>query len=61
MLKYLFKVKPAERPSCGQILSHPLIKKWLEFFRAQTGSENIDFDDIEEGVLLKTIKIPKTY
>ena len=59
MLKYLFKVKPVERPSCGQILNHPLIKKRLEFFRAQTGSENIDFDDIDEGVLLKTIRIPK--
>ena len=59
MLKYLFKVKPDERPSCSQILNHPLTKKRLEFFRAQAGSENIDFDDMDEGVLLKTIRIPK--
>ena len=33
--------------------------KKLEIYRAQTGSENFDFDDIDEGVVLKTIKIPK--
>ena len=59
MLKLLFKVNPKDRPSCGEILKHPLIKKRLEFFRAQAGSENVDFDDIDEGVLLRTIRIPK--
>jgi hypothetical protein len=59
ILKLLFKVNPKDRPSCGQILKHPLIKKRLEFFRAQAGSENVDFDDIDEGVLLRTIRIPK--
>ena len=59
ILKLLFKVNPKERPSCGQILNHPLVKKRLEFFRAQAGSENVDFDDMDEGVLLRTIRIPK--
>ena len=59
MLKFLFKVKPTERPSCGQILKHPAVIKRLEFFRAQAGSENVDFDDMDEGVLLRTIRIPK--
>ena len=59
ILKLLFKVNPKDRPSCGQILKHPLIKKRLEFFRAQAGSENVDFDDMDEGVLLRTIRIPK--
>ena len=59
ILKFLFKVKPNERPSCGQILKHPAVIKRLEFFRAQAGSENVDFDDMDEGVLLRTIRIPK--
>ena len=59
MLKFLFKVRPTERPSCGQILKHPAVIKRLEFFRAQAGSENVDFDDMDEGVLLRTIRIPK--
>ena len=45
MLKLLFKVNPKDRPSCGEILKHPLVQKRLEFFRAQAGSENVDFDD----------------
>ena len=59
ILKLLFKVDPKERPSCGEILKNPLVKKRLEFFRAQAGSENVDFDDMDEGVLLRTIRIPK--
>ena len=59
ILKLLFKVDPKERPSCGDILKHHLVKKRLEFFRAQAGSENVDFDDMDEGVLLRTIRIPK--
>ena len=59
ILKLLLKVKSKERPTCGQILKHPLVKKRLEFFQAQAGNENIDIDDMEEGVLLRTIRIPK--
>jgi hypothetical protein len=40
-------------------LKHPLVKKRIEFFQAEAGNENIDIDDMEEGVLLKTIRIPK--
>ena len=50
ILKLLFKVDPKERPSCGEILKNHLVKKRLEFFRAQAGSENVDFDDMDEGV-----------
>ena len=59
MLKLLFKVKAKDRPSCGEILKHPLVQKRLEFFRSQAGNENIEFDDMDEGVLLRTIRIPK--
>ena len=59
ILKFLFKVKPTERPSCSQILKHPAVIKRLEFFRAQAGGENVDIDDMDEGVLLRTIRIPQ--
>ena len=58
IIKLLLKVKTKERPTCAQILKHPLVKKRLEFFQAQAGNDNIDIDDMEEGVLLKTIRIP---
>ena len=59
IIKLLLKVKSKDRPTCGQILKHPLVKKRIEFFQAEAGNENIDIDDMEEGVLLKTIRIPK--
>ena len=59
IIKLLLKVKSKDRPTCGQILKHPLVKKRIEFFQAQAGNENIDIDDMEEGVLLRTIRIPK--
>ena len=59
IIKLLLKVKSKDRPTCGQILKHPLVKKRLEFFQAQAGNENIDIDDMEEGVLLRTIRIPQ--
>ena len=58
IIKLLLKVNPKERPSCSQILNHNLIKKRLEFFQAQSGFED-ELDTNDEGVLLKTIKIPK--
>ena len=58
IIKILLKVKTKDRPTCAQILKHPLVKKRLEFFQAQAGNDNIDIDDMEEGVLLRTIRIP---
>jgi NIMA (never in mitosis gene a)-related kinase len=58
IIDYLLRVYPGERPNCDQILKHPLVKKRLEFFQAQSG-ENEDLDNIDEGVLLRTIRIPK--
>ena len=51
IIKLLLKVKTKERPTCGEILKHPLVKKRIEFFQAQAGNDNIDIDDMEEGVL----------
>ena len=59
IIKLLLKVKSKDRPTCGQILKYPLVKKRIEFFQAEAGNENIDIDDMEEGVLLRTIRIPK--
>jgi len=57
IIKYLLKVNPKDRPNCDEILKHPIIKKRLEFFQAQAG-ETDNFEDMDEGVLLKTIRIP---
>ena len=58
IIDYLLKVNPKDRPNCDEILKHPIVKKRLEFFQAQAG-ENEDLDNIDEGVLLRTIRIPK--
>ena len=57
IIKMLLKVNPSDRPTCAQILKHPIIKKRLEFFKANANIE--DIDNIDEGVLLQTIRIPK--
>ena len=57
VIKMLLKVNPSDRPNCSQILKCPIVKKRLEYFQAQSG---FDFDvDMDEGMLLKTIRIPK--
>ena len=58
IIKLLLKVNPKERPNCTQILNHDIIKKRLDFFQVQSGFED-ELDTIDEGVLLKTIKVPK--
>ena len=56
ILKMLFKVKPEERPSCQEILNSPLVKKRLEFFKAEAGFDDVDCSN--DAVLLQTIRIP---
>ena len=59
IIVYLLKVNPRDRPNCDEILRHPLIKKRLEFFQAQAGENESMMDNTDEGVLLRTIRIPK--
>ena len=59
IIAYLLKVNPRERPTCDEILKHPIIKKRLEFFQAQSGEPEGMMDNMDEGVLLRTIRIPK--
>jgi len=58
IIKLLLKVNPKERPNCSQILNNDIIKKRLDFFQVQSGFED-ELDTNDEGVLLKTIKVPK--
>ena len=59
LLKLLFKVNPKERPTCGEILKHPLVQKRIEFFKAQMGLEDKDINYMDDNELLKTIRLPK--
>ena len=59
IIQMMLKVNPQERPSCAQILNHELVKKRLEFFQSQIGIEDENIDSMDEGVLLKTIRLPK--
>ena len=58
IIDFLLKVNPKDRPNCDDILKHPLVKKRLEFFQAEAG-ETEDLNNMDEGVLLRTIRIPK--
>jgi NIMA (never in mitosis gene a)-related kinase len=59
LLRLLFKVNPKERPSCGEILKHPLIQKRIEFFTAQIGLDKENIDIMDDNELLKTIRLSK--
>ena len=56
IIKFLLKVNPKDRPSCSEILNHPLVKKRIEFFNSEF---DIDDNNMDEGVLLRTIRVPK--
>ena len=59
MIKFLLKVNPIDRPNCSQILKHPLVLKRIDFFKAQEGFNEEDFDEMDEGKLLKTLRVTK--
>ena len=59
LLKLLFKVNPKERPTCGEILRHPLIQKRIEYFKAQIGLDKENIDMTDDNELLKTIRLQK--
>ena len=54
VIQYLLQVNPISRPSCEQILSHPVVMKRIEYFKSFAGE-----DDNEDKCLLKTIHMPK--
>ena len=54
IVQYLLQVSSIQRPSCEQILQHPIILKRIEYFKS-FGNE----DENEDKCLLKTIHMPK--
>ena len=54
IVQYLLQVNPILRPSCEQILNHPIVQKRIEYFKSFAGEE-----DTEDKCLLKTIHMPK--
>ena len=54
IIQYLLQINPILRPSCEQILNHPIIQKRIEYFKSFAGEE-----DTEDKCLLKTIHMPK--
>ena len=54
IVRLLIQVHSENRPSCDQILRHPIIQKRIEYFKAYANDE-----ENEDQALLKTIKIPK--
>ena len=54
VVQFLLQVNPNSRPSCEQILNHPIVQKRIEYFKSFTND-----DDNEDKSLLKTIKMPK--
>ena len=59
MCKFLLKVNPNNRPTCAEILKHPLVMKRIEFFKEQEGFKDENFDEMDEGQLLKTLRVTK--
>ena len=59
LLNLLFRIDSNKRPSCDDILKHPLIQKRLEFYKSNNTEKESDLKNIDENTLLKTIKIPK--
>ena len=54
IIQFLLQVNPNTRPSCEQILNHPVVQKRIEYFKSFAGE-----DEAEDNYLLKTIHMPK--
>jgi NIMA (never in mitosis gene a)-related kinase len=54
IVQFLLQVNPATRPSCEQILNHPVVTKRIEYFKSFAGE-----NESEDKFLLKTIHMPK--
>ena len=54
IVQFLLQVNPATRPSCEQILNHPVVTKRIEYFKSFAGE-----NESEDKCLLKTIHMPK--
>ena len=59
ILKLLFKINPKERPNCGDILKLDIIKRRIDFFKAEAGLDINDINALDDNELLKTIRLSK--
>jgi NIMA (never in mitosis gene a)-related kinase len=57
IVQFLLQVNPMLRPSCDQILNHPIVQKRIEYFKSF--SLNKENSNNNKG-LLKTIHMPKS-
>ena len=56
---FLLQVNPKLRPSCDQILNHPIVQKRIDYFKIITGEKENMGNKINNKGLLKTIHMPK--
>ena len=54
IVKLLIQVNTDTRPSCDEILKHPILQKRIEYFKSFAGEQ-----ENEDKALLQTIRIPK--
>ena len=59
IIQFLLQVNPNQRPSCDQILHHPIIQKRIEYFNSISGDKENKNINENNKVLLKTIHMPK--
>ena len=59
IIQFLLQVNPKLRPSCEQILNHPIIQKRIEYFKSILGDKDNSNNAGNNKSLLKTIHMPK--
>ena len=59
IIQFLLQVNPKLRPSCEQILNHPIIQKRIEYFKSISGDKDNSNNSGNNKSLLKTIHMPK--
>jgi NIMA (never in mitosis gene a)-related kinase len=59
IVQFLLQVNPKLRPSCEQILNHPIIQKRIEYFKSLSTDKDILNNSGNNKSLLKTIHMPK--
>ena len=59
IIQFLLQVNPKLRPSCEQILNHPIVQKRIEYFKSISGDRENQNNLGNNKSLLKTIHMPK--
>lgn len=59
MLKLMIQVSSKKRPSCQQLIEHPIFLKRSQKYFPDMYEEDEEFNENFQSILLKTIRIPK--